>query len=75
MDKSIAEIAGKLTEAQREAISNARDMLSGHGGYPFLTVDVVQGQSWPEGVCQFLTLKSDRLTETGLAVRKYLNGE
>lgn len=74
MDK-IAEIAGKLTPGQREAIIGARDMMSSHGGYPFMVVDAVKGQAWPEGVCQFLTLSSDRLTETGLAVRKHLNGE
>ena len=74
MDK-IAEIAGKLTEEQREAIIGARDMMSSHGGYPVFIVDVVKGQAWPRGICQFLTISSDRLSPLGLAVRKHLNGE
>lgn len=64
-------IAAGLTKAQREAILSASDMMSNHGAYPFFTVNVT-GEPWPQGVAQFLTLRSDRLTPLGLAVRAFL---
>ena len=64
------QIAESLTEAQREAILNARDLRSDHGGYPFFEVDFVP--VWPAGIAEFLTLKADRLTPLGLAVRAVL---
>lgn len=67
----VAKIAAGLTKAQRESILAARDMMSGHGGYPYSTVRHT-GECWPIGVAQFLTLKTDRLTLLGLAVRAYL---
>lgn len=63
-------IAG-LSEAQRESIRNASDIHSNHGGYAFLTVRHT-GELWPQGIAQFLTLKTDRLTELGIAVRNRL---
>ncbi|KEZ17136.1 hypothetical protein CP98_03634 [Sphingobium yanoikuyae] len=65
------QIAEKLTEAQRRSIMEAEDMMSNHGGYPFLTAQVTS-DPWPEGVAQFLTLNRDRLTPLGLAVRAHL---
>ena len=65
-----AVIAG-LTKAQREAIRTAADRMSNHGGYPFFTVRHT-GEPWPMGVAQFLTLKNDRLTRLGLAIRARL---
>ena len=65
------QIVAGLTKAQREAVLDASDMMSSHGGYPFLTVRHT-GEPWPQHVAQFLTLTTDRLTETGLAVRAYL---
>jgi hypothetical protein len=70
-DADVAGIVGKLSERQREAIKDAADMMSSHKGYPFFTV-VHTGEPWPEGVAQFLTLRSDRLTRCGLAVRAHL---
>ena len=68
----VAEVAAKLTKAQRAAIIGARDLMSSHGGYAFLSVETQPGQTWPQGVAQFLTLTSDRLTPLGLAVRQHL---
>lgn len=70
-DTDVAVVAGKLSPRQREAIKDAADMMSSHKGYPFLTV-AHTGEPWPEGVAQFLTLRSDRLTRLGLAVRAHL---
>lgn len=67
----IARVAAGLTRAQREAVEAASDIMSNHGGYAFMTVDVTR-DPWPEGVAQFLTLKSDRLTPLGLAVRNHI---
>lgn len=67
-------IAKGLSKAQRKAIVGASDMMSNHAGYPFLTVEFT-GEPWPEGVAQFLTIKSDRLTPLGLVVRKYLKDQ
>ena len=66
-------IADGLSEAQRRALLDARDMMSNHGGYPFLTVDCTP--PWPQGIAQFLTLKTDRLTPLGLSVRAILAKE
>jgi hypothetical protein len=66
-----AEIAKGLTKAQREALLGAADLMSSHGGYSFLTVQHT-GEPWPEGIAQFLTLREDRLTPLGLAVRAEL---
>lgn len=55
------EIAAGLSEAQRAAILDAEDRLSNHGGYPFFTVRLTH-DPWPQGIAQFLTLKTDRLT-------------
>lgn len=65
------QIAQRLTKAQREAVLSATDVMSNHGGYPFLTVRHT-GEPWPMGMAEFLTLKTDRLTPLGLAVRAEL---
>jgi hypothetical protein len=67
------EIAAGLSEAQRAAILDAEDRLSNHGGYPFFTVRLTH-DPWPQGIAQFLTLKTDRLTPLGLEVRAALTG-
>jgi len=64
-DVSANEIAQSLTEAQREAIRNARWLSSSPDH--LVLVDVVP--PWPFGIAQFFTLKQDRLTDLGLAVR------
>ena len=64
-------IASKLTKAQREEVIAAKDLMSNHGGYPYFTVRHT-GEPWPMGVASFLTLKTDRLTPLGLAVRNHL---
>lgn len=66
-----AEIATTLTEAQREAVLGATDLMSHHGGYAFFAVRHT-GEAWPEGMATFLTLHEDRLTPLGLAVRAIL---
>ena len=63
-------IAG-MSEAEKRAVLGAKDLMSNHGGYPFMTVEVGH-DPWPEGIAQFLTLKADRLTPLGLAVRARL---
>lgn len=68
------QIAGKLTKAQRDAITSATDVMSNHGGYPFFTVRHT-GEPWPMGIAQFMTLKTDRLTPLGLQVRAILQGQ
>lgn len=67
----VQKIAESLTDEQRTSIMQATDLMSNHGGYPFFTVRFT-GDPWPEGVAQFLTLISDRLTELGLVVRSHL---
>lgn len=67
----VEKVVESLTTEQRRSIMEAEDMMSNHGGYPFLTAQVTS-DPWPEGVAQFLTLKSDRLTELGLLVRNHL---
>jgi hypothetical protein len=70
-DEQVARLAAGLTKAQLEAIVDATDMMSNHGGYPFVTVEHT-GEPWPQGVAQFQSIWRDRLTETGLAVRAHL---
>ena len=65
----IAEIAGKLTKAQREAILDARWIHPG-GMNPIALVKFTD--AWPQGIAQFFTMGQDRLTDLGLAVRRYL---
>lgn len=71
---NVEQIAAGLTTAQREALIDASDMMSNHGGYPFYTARHT-GEPWPMGVAQFLTLKTDRLTPLGIAVRDYLRSQ
>lgn len=71
MAMSADQIAENLTRAQRRSIMEAEDMMSNHGGYPFFTARITCNP-WPEGVAQFLTRNSDRLTPLGLAVRAIL---
>lgn len=71
----LSQLAKSLTKAQREAVMDAEDMMSSHGGYPFLTVRHT-GAPWPHpGMAEFLTLKTDRLTPLGLALRAHLKGQ
>jgi hypothetical protein len=73
-EAEIAGVAASLSKAQREAILSAQDIMSNHGGYPFLAATVTS-DPWPAGIAEFLTLKSDRLTPLGLQVRAYLQME
>jgi len=73
-ETDVAGIVEGLTKAQRRSILDAQDMMSNHGGYPFFTVRITC-QPWPEGVAQFMTLNTDRLTPLGLAVRALLEKE
>lgn len=63
------EIARSLTWAQREALLGARWFHPG-GQEPMCLVPFTDG--WPEGVARFFSLKTDRLTPLGLAVRAAL---
>ena len=63
-------IARGLSPAQREAILNARWI--GSGETQMCLVDFTD--PWPAPVAQFLTLRTDRLTPLGLAVREALKG-
>ena len=65
-----AEIAAKLTGAQRETIRVGR-WISVGGQEPFLVVSPTH-EPWPEGVAELFTLATDRLTPLGLAVRRHL---
>ena len=71
MSDDVEAIVRSLTKAQRSAIIEACDQMSSHKGYPFFTVAFV-GEPWPEGVAQFLTFGTDRLTPLGLRVRQSL---
>lgn len=71
MDKSIAEIASTLAPAARAAIKH------GHGCTPLRArglcrIGLVSSFETVPGVT---TVEGITLTETGLAVRKHLNGE
>lgn len=70
-ETSAREIAAGLSEAQKQSILQATDLMSTFGGYPFLTARITN-DPWPKGIAEFLTLKSDRLTPLGLAVRAIL---
>ncbi len=70
MQSEAERIAAGLPDDQRRAIIGATDLMSSHGGFPFFVVDFTQ--PWNAPVAQFLTLKSDRLTPLGLAVREVL---
>jgi hypothetical protein len=67
----LARLARGLTTKQWNSIVNAKDMMSNHGGYAFLTVHHT-GELWPMGIAEFLTLKTDRLTPLGLALRDWI---
>jgi|GEM_PF-2208443 len=69
----VAEIARGLTKAQRAALVSACTTHSDVGGEPFVTVDFTD--PWPAPIAQFVTVRTDRLTPLGLAVRAYLQSE
>lgn len=68
--EQIAAIAGKLTVAQQDAVVDGRWIYPG-GMDPICLVDF-NGEPWPQGIAEFFTFRTDRLTETGLAVRRHL---
>jgi hypothetical protein len=70
----VEELARKLTKAQREAILGACTTHPSIGGQPFVTVHFA-GEPWPEGIAQFVSLRTDRLTSLGLQVRAHLQQE
>lgn len=65
----VADIAGKLTEAQRRAMLDASWIHPG-GQEPICLVRFTD--PWTEPVAQFFTMHSDRLTDLGKQVRTYL---
>ena len=65
----LAKLAEGLTEAQRRALLDAAWLHPG-GQPPIAIVNFTN--PWPEGVAQFFTLKRDRLTPLGLALRAHL---
>ena len=65
----IATIAKGLSKAQRETVLNPRWIHPG-GMEPIALVEFTG--VWPEGVAQFFTFRTDRLTPLGLSVRSYL---
>lgn len=67
---SAAEIAEKLTDAQRQAMLSPRWIHPG-GMDPICLVDFTD--VWPEGVAQFFTMTVDRLTPLGQQVRAILS--
>ena len=69
----IAAIAKRLTKAQREAVVDGRWIHLG-GMDPIYLVDF-NGFPWPQGVAEFFSFKTDRLTPLGLAVCAHLKGE
>lgn len=66
---SIAEVAGKLTEAQRRAMLGAWWIHPG-GMDPICLVQFTE--PWVDPVAQFFTLHVDRLTPLGQQVRAHL---
>ena len=64
----IAEIAGKLTEAQRDDLLGSGRSLSATEAGEYVRMGLMR-ISFEHGGCGAC------LTETGLAVRKHLNGE
>ena len=82
MDK-IAEIAGKLTEAQREAVERAfasgNEIIQGGQDDSGLSTRVINNLI-DKGLLKYKPIAGFhgtgwQLNETGLAVRNYLNGE
>tara|TARA_Y100001934_G_C12370493_1_gene786010 strand:- start:2576 stop:2803 length:228 start_codon:yes stop_codon:yes gene_type:complete len=75
MDKSIAEIAGKLTEAERIAVRS----LSRKHRRPYANEVGVRDSLLKLGLISTCSpayeFTTYALTETGLALRNYLNGE
>lgn len=71
--QQVAEIAGCLSKAQREALITACTTHPSVGGSHFVTCDFAG--TWPvPGLATFLTLKTERLTDLGLAVRNFIQG-
>ena len=71
-EAKIAIIAGSLSEAQRKALLSAWWIHPG-GMDPIALVDFTD--AWPEGLAQFCTMCTDRLTPLGLAVKAYLEAK
>ena len=63
-------IATMLTQAQRDAVVDGRWIHPG-GMDPIYLVDF-NGMPWPQGIAEFFSFRTDRLTNLGLAVRAYL---
>lgn len=63
------ELARGLSAKQRDAILSAHWLYPG-GQEPIAVVDFTD--PWPKGVAQFFTLREDRLTPLGLALRARL---
>lgn len=68
-----AEIAGRLSKAQRRSILHAYQTRRPAGGQQFWTVDITC-QPWPEGIAQYRSENTDTLTPLGLAVRNFIQG-
>ena len=64
-----ARIAASLSEAQRDAIRNARWIHPG-GMDPICLVKFTD--AWPQGLAQFFTMGQDRLTPLGLSVAQHI---
>lgn len=69
MQTDPAEIAAKLSHEQRQAIIASRWIHPG-GQEPMCLVDFVP--VWPEGVAQFFSFRTDRLTPLGQQVAAIL---
>lgn len=63
-------IAAGLSEAQKRSLKNPHWLHPG-GMAPICLVEVTS-DPWPQGVAQFFTLKTDRLTPLGQSVRAIL---
>ncbi len=70
MPDEIDAIIARMSEAQKDAVVNAEDMHSSHGGYAFMAVKFCG--RWNDPIAEFLTLRMDRLSPLGLAVRARL---
>lgn len=66
---AVADVAAKLTEAQKQAVLNP--FWHGSGCTQFALVDCLETKLGPPMVHMF-TFRWDRLTEFGLAVRQHL---
>lgn len=62
-------LAKGLTEAQRRALLDARWFHPG-GQEPMCLVHFTD--AWPSGVARFFSLKTDRLTPLGLALKAHI---